>query len=351
MPRDIMIYGTRIGDDSDCYVIAEIGCNHQGDLEKAKEIISRAKEAGANAVKFQKRDNPSLFTQTMYDMPYMNENSFGDTYGQHREALEFDRDEYLELKRYAEDVGITMFATPFDFASADFLAELDLPAYKTASADITNTPFLKYVAQLGKPMLVSTGGATMEDVERAYEVIAPLNSQVCLLQCTSSYPVEPQNMNLKVIETYRDRFPEVVVGLSDHQNGIAMALVAYVLGARVIEKHLTVNRAWKGTDQSFSLEPIGLRKLVRDLQRARVAMGDGVKRPFPSEAAPLYKLGKKLVAARDIPAGHVLTEHDIAIKIPNDGLPPYELENVVGKVTLESLAMDANISLDALVEK
>jgi N-acetylneuraminate synthase/sialic acid synthase len=349
MSRALSIAGTTVHDDSDCYVIAEVGCNHQGSIERAKEMFSRAKlECGVNAVKLQKRDNRELYTRAMYDLPYINENSFGDTYGRHREALELGADEYRELQSHAANLGLTMFATPFDFASADFLAELDMPAYKTASGDITNTPFLKYVAKLGKPMLVSTGGATMSDVERAYDAIMPINPQLCILQCTSSYPAEPEDLNLRAIVTYRDRFPDTVIGLSDHQNGIAMALVGYMLGARVIEKHFTINRGWKGTDQAFSLEPIGMRKLVRDLSRARVALGDGVKRPAPSENSPLVKMGKKLVAARDMPAGHDVTRDDIAIKSPGDGLPPYHLDEVVGLVTNRPLKMDEDISFGVL---
>ena len=348
MSKHLVIDGTTIGDDRDCYVVAEVGCNHQGSLEKAREMISRAKECGVNAVKLQKRDNRSLYTRAMYQMPYINENSFGETYGAHREALEFGREEYLELKSQAAHLGLTMFATPFDFPSVDFLADLDMPAYKTASGDITNTPLLKHVAQVGKPMLVSTGGATIEDVQRAYDAVMPINSQICFLQCTSSYPAEPEDLNLRVITTYRERFPDIVIGLSDHQNGIAMSLVGYMLGARVIEKHFTINRGWKGTDQAFSLEPIGMRKLVRDLKRARVALGDGVKTPSPSEDGPLYKMGKKLVAARDLPADHTLTRQDIAIKSPGDGLPPYRLDNVVGRVTVRPLQTDEDISLDQL---
>lgn len=346
-----MIESQVIDDDSDCYVIAEIGHNHQGNLEKAKGLFLRAKECGVNAVKLQKRDNCSLYTRAMYDMPYNHENSFGPTYGAHREALEFGRDEYVELKRYARELGLTMFATAFDFASADFLAELDMPAYKIASGDLKNTPLLKHVAQIGRPMFVSTGGATMEDAQRAYDTIMPINPQLCLMQCTASYPVEPENMNLRVITAYRERFPEVVVGLSDHQSGIAMALVAYALGTRVIEKHFTLNRAWKGTDHAFSLEPIGMRKLVRDLRRAQLALGDGVKRPYSCEEKPLYKMAKKLVAARSIPASHVLTHKDIAIKSPNDGLPPYELDRVIGKVTLRALQEDENISFEDLRDR
>ena len=337
-------------DGLDCFVVAEIGHNHQGSLEKAKEVFRRAKECGVNAVKLQKRDNRSLYTREMYNMPYNHESSFGPTYGAHREALEFGHDEYVELKRYAGEIGLTMFATPFDFASADFLAKLEMPAYKIASGDLKNKPLLKYVAEIGKPIFVSTGGGTIEDVQRAHDAIMPINSQLCLLQCTASYPAEAEEMNLRVITTFTKRFPGVVVGLSDHQNGIAMAVVAYTLGARVIEKHFTLNRAWKGTDHAFSLEPAGMRKMVRDLRRAEVALGDGVKRVYPSEEKPLFKMAKKLVAARNLPPGHILAREDIAIKSPNDGLAPYEMERLIGKVTVRPLREDENISLDDLKE-
>jgi sialic acid synthase len=348
MERSLTIGPDRIHDDSNCYVIAEIGHNHQGNLEKAKEMFRVARQCGVNAVKLQKRDNRSLYTSTIYNMPYNSEHSFGPTYGAHREALEFGREEYIELKRYASEQRLTMFATAFDFVSADFLTGLDMPAFKIASGDLKNTPLLRYVAKIGKPMIVSTGGGTLEDVQRAYDTIMSINSQLCLLQSTASYPVEPEDMNLRVILTYRERFPDVVVGLSDHQNGIAMALMANVLGAQVIEKHFTLNRAWKGTDHAFSLEPIGLQKLVRDLHRVRAALGDGNKRPLPSEDKPLFKMGKKLVAARDLPAGYVLARDDIAIKSPNDGVPPYELENFIGQALLRRLNADENISFEDL---
>jgi len=337
-----------INEDGEPYVIAEIGHNHQGSLEKAKEFFRVAKECGVNAVKLQKRHNRTLYTREVYNTPYDNENAFGPTYGAHREALEFERDEYMELQQYARHLGLTMFATVFDFASAELMAELDVPAYKIASGDLMNRPLLKFVAQLGKPMFLSTGGGTIKDVQRAYDTVMPINSQLCLLQCTASYPVDPQYMNLRVITTYRERFPDAVIGLSDHQSGIAMAIVAYTLGARVIEKHFTLNRAWKGTDHAFSLEPVGMRKLIRDLGRARVALGDGVKQVYPCEKNPLFKMGKKLVAARDLPMGHVLTPDDIAIKSPNDGLAPYELENIIGMLTLRALREDASILLEDL---
>jgi sialic acid synthase len=348
--RELSIDGHRVADDTDCYVIAEIGHNHQGDLAKCKDLFRAAKECGVNAVKLQKRDNRTLFTREMYDSPYQSENAFGDTYGSHREALEFGRDEYLELIRFSKEIGVTFFSTAFDHNSADFLAELDMPAYKLASGDIINTPLLKHVAKIGKPMVVSTGGATMDDVVRAYDAIMPLNQQVCIMQCTAGYPPEFEELNLRVIETYRQRFPDVVIGFSSHDNGISMALVAYMLGSRMVEKHFTINRAWKGSDQAFSLERDGMRRMVRDLHRARISVGDGVKRVYPSEAKPLQKMAKKIVAARDLPSGHVLRREDLALKSPNDGLPPYELDNLIGRRLQVGLKADTNLSFDAVEE-
>ena len=350
MARELIIDGKRIADDTDCYVIAEIGHNHQGKLETAREMVRAARECGADAVKFQKRDNRMLYTRKLYDQPYENENSYGKTYGEHREALEFGRDEYRELQRYAREIGITLFATAFDFKSADFLNELNMPAFKIASGDLKNTPLLEYVAGFQKPIIVSTGGGTMEDVQRAYDTIMPVNRQLCLLQATCTYPTGYDELNLNTIGTFREHFPDIVIGLSAHDSGIAMVVVGCVLGARIIEKHFTLNRAMKGTDHAFSLERPGLTRVVRDLRRARQALGDGVKRVYPNEAGGLYKMGKKLVAARDLPAGHVLTGEDIAIKSPNDGLPPYELENVIGKVTVKALNEDETISFEDLTD-
>jgi N-acetylneuraminate synthase/sialic acid synthase len=221
-----------------------------------------------------------------------------------------------------------------------------MPGYKFASADLVNTPLLRHVGAFGKPMLLSTGGASIEDVDRAVEAVRPINEEIAILQCTAAYPCETEDLNLQVITTLRERYPEFVIGLSDHQNGISMALVAYMLGARVVEKHFTLNHAWKGTDHAFSLMPEGLRKLVRDLRRVPVALGDGIKRPLPVEAKPLEKMGKKLVAARDLGDGHVLTSADVAIKSPADGgLPPYELDRVVGMRLRRALRADENVVL------
>jgi sialic acid synthase len=347
MSRRLTIDGVEIHDGGECYVIAEIGHNHQGDVGIAKRLIDAAKECGVDAVKLQKRSNRALYTRDFYEQPYDNELSFGRTYGEHREALELSADDYRELLRHAREVGVTLFATAFDFESADLLAELDVPAFKFASGDLRNTPLQRHVAAFGKPMLLSTGGGTMEDVERAVEAILPLNEQLCVLQCTAAYPASVEDLNLNVITTLRERFPSLVIGLSDHQNGIAMAVVAYMLGARVIEKHFTLDHALKGRDHAFSLMPEGMRRLVRDLHRVPAALGDATKRPLPIEADPLEKMGKKLVAARELELGHVLAVSDLAIKSPADGgLPPYELDRLVGRRLRRPVAFEDFVTFD-----
>jgi N-acetylneuraminate synthase/sialic acid synthase len=346
--RRLVIDGKTVEDGSDCYVIAEIGHNHQGSLDTAKEMFRVAKECGADAVKLQKRNNRQLYTREMYNKPYDNPNSYGATYGEHREALEFEEPEYRELQDYAREIGVTMFSTAFDYPSADFLAKLDMPAYKIASGDLKSIPLLTHIAKFQKPMILSTGGGTMEDVNRAYDAIMPINQQLCLLQCTAGYPAAFDELNLSVITTFRERFPSTVIGLSSHDNGIAMAVAAYMLGARVVEKHFTLNHTMKGTDHAFSLEPTGFRKMVRDLKRVRVATGDGVKKVYETEVNPMVKMGKKICAARDLPQGYTIQAEDVAIKSPGGGLPPYEMDKIIGRTTRFALKADDDITFEVL---
>jgi N-acetylneuraminate synthase/sialic acid synthase len=344
---ELTVNGRRIADDEPAYVLAEIGHNHQGELEKAKALVHAAKECGVDAVKLQKRDNRRLFTRAFYNSPYDNENSFGRTYGEHREALELGKSDWFELSRYAREEGLAFVAAAFDEPSADFLAELGVDAFKFASGDLPNVPFLRYVAAFDRPMFLSTGGGTLEDIDRAVDAITAVNTQLCVLHCTASYPAEVEDLNLSVIATLRQRYPDFVIGLSDHHNGIAMAPVAFMLGARAFEKHFTLNHAWKGTDHAYSLMPDGMRRFVRDLHRVPAALGDGVKRRLPSEERPLEKMGKKLVAARDLPVGHVLAPGDLEARSPADGgLPPYELDGLLGATLLRPLALEEQIALE-----
>ena len=347
MSREFSIGDHRLSRDApDCFVIAEVGHNHGGDVAACKQIFQAAKYAGVSAVKLQKRDNRSLYTRDFYDSAYNSENAYGPTYGAHREALEFDAAQYRELKEFAESLDLVFFATAFDLPSVDFLERLGVPCYKVASGDITNIPLLRYIASTGKPMIISTGAATLDDVRRAHDEVMPTNQDVAILHCTAEYPSDHRDMNLSVVQTYLREFPDAVIGLSDHDNGIAMSLVAYVMGARVLEKHFTLNRAWKGTDHAFSLEPEGMRKLVRDVRRTGLAMGDGVKRVYEKEQPARIKMAKKIVAARDLPAGHVLGADDLAYKSPGDGMPPYEDVLLHGKALTRAVREDEALTLD-----
>ncbi|MFF9644144.1 N-acetylneuraminate synthase family protein [Kitasatospora aureofaciens] len=346
--REFHIGGHRIADDTDAYVIAEIGHNHGGSVEQAEALFRTAAAAGASAAKLQKRENRALFTRAMFDQPYTGRNSFGPTYGAHREALEFGLDEYKYLAGVAAELGIDFFSTAFDLPSVDFLAELDLPAIKIASADLTNTPLLRYAAQTGKALVVSTGGATMAEVRRACETILPINRNLALLQCTAVYPAKPEDLNLSVIQTFREEFPEVVIGFSGHDLGPEMSYIAYALGARVIEKHITLDQTLPGTDHAFSLNPQELAELTAGLGRTRAGLGSPVKRCSETEAPAVRKMGKKLVAARELPAGHKLTAEDLACKSPGDGLKPYQLEQVIGMTLSVALAEDDAILPDHL---
>ncbi|MFN8387124.1 MAG: N-acetylneuraminate synthase family protein [Anaerolineales bacterium] len=208
MARTLTLDSFAISDNSDCYIIAEIGHNHQGDLKKAKELFKAAAECGVNAVKLQKRDNKSMFTKAAYHKPYENENSFGATYGEHREALEFGRAEYVELQQYAKELGVTMFATAFDIPSADFLAELDMLVYKDRAGRSEKYAVAETCGGFGKPMIISTGGSNMEDVQRAHDTVMPLNKQLAITAArTSSYPAEHHDLNLRVIRAFAISVP------------------------------------------------------------------------------------------------------------------------------------------------
>jgi N-acetylneuraminate synthase/sialic acid synthase len=334
--------------DGPPFVIAEIGHNHQGNIESALKLIYSAAAAGASAAKFQKRDNRSLFTPELYNQTYNSENAFGKTYGEHREALEFGFDEYKICMSEAKSAGITFFATAFDFRSADFLNKLEMPAFKIASGDLQNLPLLKYVADFKKPMIISTGGANFKMIHNAVETIRTVHNEFAILQCTASYPAKYEHLNLKVITRLMELYPENIIGYSGHDNGIAMAVVAYTLGARIIEKHFTLNRTLKGTDHVFSLEPQGMQKMVRDLNRAAVAIGNGEKIIYDEEVAPITKMGKMIVAARDLPVGHRITIQDIEYRSPFNGLPPSDTPKVIGKVLKLGISQFAPLSLEIL---
>lgn len=346
--RELAIADRVISDGSGAYVIAEIGHNHEGDLEKAERLVLSAALKGASAAKLQKRDNRTLFTKAMYAQPYEGRNSFGPTYGEHREALEFGRTEYTHLAQVAKEAGIDFFSTAFDFPSVDFLMEFDPPAIKIASADLTNTPLLCYAAKTGRPLIVSTGGGTEDEVRRAVDTVLPVNPNLALLQCTAVYPAGPADLNLSVITRYREDYPDVVVGFSGHDLGVEASLVAFALGARVIEKHFTLDRSRPGSDHHFSLTPPQLGTLTAALDTTRQMLGSPEKSCSAQELAAVRKLGKKLVAAHDLPAGHLLTECDVACKSPGDGLKPYQMDQLLGRRLAVAVREDEAFAMELL---
>lgn len=334
-----------ISKDSACFVIAEIGQNHQGDVWTAKKLFDAAALAGVHAVKLQKRNNKAIFTKAAYDAPYDNDYSFGKTYGEHRDALEFGKAEYMELKAYAESKGLVFFATAFDNSSVDFLEEVGVPAYKVASFDVNNHPLLEYIASKHKPVFFSTGCSDMDDVRKAYDILRKGTDQVCIMQCTSGYPTPAKHLNLAVIKTYGEEFPDAVIGFSSHDNGIEAASLAVLLGARAIEKHLTLDHTQKGRDHAFSLEPPGMQKMVRDVFRVHEMLGSPEKTCLPIEAAAKEKLGKSMYFSKALAKGHVIVDGDIAFKSPGTGMPPSAFKFIVGGKLL------TNVVEDQIVEK
>jgi len=331
------------------HVVAEIGHNHQGDVEKCMRLISAAKEAGANSVKLQKRDNRSLYTQELYNLPYTGPHTFGATYGEHREFLEFDRIQYQDLKDFATDLDITFWATAFDIPSVDFLMNLGVPAIKIASGDLRSHFLLEYASKQGVPIIFSTGGGNQNQVDSAYEIVASNAPDVGILQCTAAYPAAYETLHLNVIPSFTERFGKAVIGYSGHENGIAIPLAAYVLGAQIIEKHFTLDRTWKGTDHAFSLEPVGMRKLIRDLNRVKVGFGNESKTCLEIEAPAMEKMAKSIVAATFLPAGTVIESHHIEYRSPGFGIDPSHMTLLVGQRLREDVGAGELIRLDLLM--
>jgi N-acetylneuraminate synthase len=283
----VRIGSTSIGEGLAAYVIAEIGLNHNGDVDIAKRLIDVAADAGAQAVKFQKR-TPEISTPThMRDVP--RETPWGTmSYLEYRYRVEFDRDQYIEIGDHATLRGLDWFASPWDVPSVEFLEDLNVVAHKVASASVTDLELLRALAATGKPIILSTGMSTLSQIDTAVDVLGVDN--LVLLHATSTYPMPADEANLRMLATLRDRFPGVPVGYSGHEPGLQISLAAAALGAVAIERHITLDRAMWGSDHAASLEPTGLQHLVRDIRIIETAMGDGVKRIMPGEEAPMAKL-------------------------------------------------------------
>jgi N-acetylneuraminate synthase/sialic acid synthase len=348
MQRFFRIADRVISDNSLPFVVAEIGHNHGGNLEHCKFLFRLAKEAGADAVKLQKRDNKGLYTEAAYNEIYNSTHSYGATYGQHREALEFGRDEYIQLKHYARELGLILFATAFDEASADFLELLEVPVVKIASGDLLNVPLIRHIALKRIPIILSTGGGTFEDIFRATHTMEICGASFALLYCMGTYPNRAEELNMLVIKKLRDIYPNIVIGFSSHYDGILAPVSAYHYGASIIEVHFTDSHVNKGTDHSLSLQPQGMKEMIHYLREAKKMQGNGIKQKSDREEACLMKMKKSLYPARILPDGWIIMPEDIAIKSPGGGIPPYESGRIVGKAVIGQMNMNTPLSWDRL---
>jgi len=312
------------------FIIAEVGQNHQGDLEIARKYIREFSEAGADAIKFQTRDNRQLFSECAYKKPYNSENAFADVYGLHREKLELSLDSLPVLKKDCHDHGVKFMSTHFDEPSLERLVDVGVDVLKIASFDIGNLPFIKKIAQANIPTVLSIGGGRIDQIRSSIELLASYCDEVAVLHCVSEYPCSHDKLGLNNIELLIKEFPECTVGLSDHFNGIVSGPIAYMKGARVFEKHVTFDRSWRGTDHSFALNHHGFRNFVRDIRRVPEMMPPKNDADLGSEFV-FQKLGKSLVAAVDLDAGSVLTIDNLSGKIFNEqSIPVRESNTVIG---------------------
>ncbi len=277
---------TMIGDGCPCYVVAEIGINHNGDVDLAKRLISAAIAAGCNAVKFQKRTVDVVYTAQELAKP--RENPFGSTNGDLKRGLELDADEFASIDSFCRSAKMPWFVSAWDEASVDqMMQSFDLPCFKIASASLTDDHLLRHTRETGKPLILSTGMSTYEEIDHAVEVLG--THDLILMHATSTYPAYYEELNLTAIPTLRKRY-QTLVGYSGHETGIATTVAAVVLGACIIERHITMDRAMWGSDQSASLEPNGITRLVRDIRLCEQSMGDGIKRVYEREAPIIQKL-------------------------------------------------------------
>jgi len=359
--------GRMIGPDHPVFIIAEIGQNHQGDITIAKKMISAAAQAGVDCVKFQKSSLPDKFNAAALARPYTSPHAWAETYGDHKKYLEFSEDQYRELQNYASEQGVAFTASAMDPVSAKFLDSLNVPFIKIGSGDANNLPLQVLVAQTGRPMVVSTGMCDMTWVRTMVDTIRRHTDKIVLLQCTSSYPTLPQDTCLRVIDKYVIEFPDVHVGYSGHEEGIAISVAAANRGARVIERHFTLNKSWKGSDHKCSLDPNELAKLCHHIHNktdimmfkdvfgeeeamkvVKASMGDE-KIVLDSEQSCIEKLGKTIVARRNIPQNTVISSDDIDIKVAEPrGIDPIHVDQYVGKLTNCDIEKDKSITAKML---
>ena len=322
---------------SPTFVIAEAGVNHGGNMEIAKQLIDLAADAKADAVKFQTFKTEHLILSDIQKAPYQKDTTdASESQYDMLKRLEVSREQNLDLKQYCMDKGIVFLTTPFDEESLEEIDDLDLPAYKVSSTDTTNLPFLKKIAKKGKPIFLSTGMSYLSEVKLALEAIYEYNKDVVLLQCTANYPIQDNEANLAVINTYRDNF-DILLGYSDHSAGVGAAPFAIPMGAKVVEKHFTLNKADEGPDHAASLSPGELIDFVKTVRRVDTYMGSEIKEPSLSEQNTRKSLQKCMVASQDIKKGDLFNNDNLVAKRTGGvGISPIEVHKLLGVKTTKS---------------
>lgn len=338
------INGRRIGPGNPCFVIAEAGVNHNGDLAIAHELVRRAADSGADAVKFQTFRAARVATSQAPKAAYQLDNTDpAESQIQMLKALELSEAAHVELIDACRAAGVMFLSTPYNVEDVAMLGRLGVPAFKIASGQIVELSFLEAVRQTGRPVLLSTGMASLGEVEQAVQVFDAERSRLIILQCTTNYPSPAADANLRAMLTMRDAFG-VIVGYSDHTDGSSAALASVALGASVVEKHFTLSRGMKGPDHSSSAEPAEFAELVRNIREVEAALGTSVKRPTASELRNKPQMRRSIVARETVPVGAVLTDSMITFKRPGTGISPAEVERVIGRTALVPIGADELIT-------
>jgi sialic acid synthase len=335
--------GRVLGDGCPVYIIAEIGINHNGDFELAKKMIDVAAKTGVDAVKFQKRTVDEMYTHEFLDRPYTKYYSFGATYGEHKKHLEFTNDQFIELHQCAEKANVDFIVSGFDFTGFDFIErQLNVSIHKIASPFINHYPLLKKVAEYGKPLILSTGMHSYDEVKASVEFIRKINKNIILLQATTLYPCPDDQANLKTIKTFRDDF-NVLVGYSSHDKGVILPSASVVLGACVIEKHFTLDRTMIGPDHAASVEPRGLELIVKYSHVTERGLGSGSKIIQNGEFDARSKYGVSMVSKKKLKKNQILKEEDITVKCPGGGISPVHFWDCIGKIAKRDIPEDTII--------
>lgn len=338
------IHGPRfIGEDYVPYIIAEAGINHNGNIEIAKQLIYEASKAGADAIKFQKRTIEEMFTHEHLNKPYNKDYAFGKTYGEHKKALEFSDEQYLELYKYAQSLKIDFLCSGFDFTSFRFIEHvLNVPIHKIASPFVTHYPLLKEIAGYGKPMILSTGMHNMDEIERSVNYIRQFNDQIVVLQATTLYPCPDEEVNLRVLDTFKQKL-HTLVGYSSHDKGVIIPAVSVAFGACIIEKHFTLDRMMTGPDHIASVEPRGLELICKYAKSAHKGLGVPEKYIHESELSQREKYGVSVVSLHPIHKGQKITAADITVKCPGGGLSPEIYDTLPGMTAQRDIEADSII--------